>query len=466
MALPLPPETPPKSSCVGLTYKPPLPMQHVKYEFTINSIPGPPIIIPINIPEIPIYIPLPKLFDKIPKIDNDCEKAKQDMIFPGVPCDATTCSYRACRRIFGRKFCVNVPYPCPRLRGQVYLEEDNPITINLFKIPKLGLNIDANSSTNTTIGVELMSNTPIAPWNQFLNSLGSSSKTNMNDILNELMIAAGSSISSALIMMANYYVTNKVTLNLSIKLTKLILDIKWNLNYLKLYIGNREIELRNLSYTFKNIDVLKLAQAESIQLTLTNTEIVFNYILGTYEIGVNPFEMILTMIREKIAFIQSLPISEQTPYKTELNKLLDALDYIEKLTDIGELIPGINKVGLNYIKKFLDMMKVKMVVSLRFCPLTANTGVCCTIGFDLKDYLNLLGNFLKNDAKDGLNFLKKYTLIEGLGNIPVINNWNSTLNQANRTIIQGAGIVLDQIANFLQDDSKSFYGSATICAPI
>lgn len=468
MALSLPPPTPVTSACSGLTYDLPLPIQHISYEFTISSSRGPGIQIPINIPEIPIYIPFPKIFDKIPKIDTDCEKPRQDMIIPGVPCDLSTCSKKVCRRIFRRRFCINIPYPCPRFQGQIYLEKDDPITINLFKIPKLGLTISANSSSNVTMKVDLTSNTPIADWNRFLNSIGSSPKIDIKGVLDELIIAGKNTLGSLLVILTRYYVTNKIALKLSIKITKLIVDINWELESLKLYFGNKQIELGNLRYTFKNIDILQLLQADSIQLTFTTSEIVFVYVLGTFDLGVNPFQLITTMIKDRIAFIQSLPNNEQFLFSNELNRLKEGLDYIEKLTDVGELIPGLNKIGLNYIKKFLDAVKVKIVVSLRFCPLTATPGVCCTIGFDLTDYLNLLGEFLKNDVKDGLDFLKKYTLFTSVLtlNIPQLKSWNDKLDMANKQIIQGAGFVLDQLGNFLENDTQFYYGSATICAPV
>jgi hypothetical protein len=178
------------------------------------------------------------------------------------------------------------------------------------------------------------------------------------------------------------------------------------------------------------------------------------------------------MIRDKIALMKSLPAP--TPpwspaalnYRKRLDDLEDALTYLETLTDVGEFIPGINKVGFNYMKKFIDSMKLTVVLSLRFCPLAGVSGICCTIGFDLTDYLNLLGNFIKNDAKDGLQFLKKYDPLPSGLDIPELNSWNNLYDQANGQIITGAGVVLDNVAGFLQNENRFYYGTATLCAPI
>jgi hypothetical protein len=475
MALPLPPPTPVTNACSGLIYIPPLPVLHFKYEFTIKSVPGPRINIPIDIPEIPIYIQFPKFFNKIPKIDNGCERPRQDLIFPGYPCDLGTCTKRVCERIFGKRICVNSDYPCPRFRGQIYLEDDNFSTINLFTIPRIGLTINAeSSSSDTNINVELTSNTPIVYWIDFLIDSGLSSEgiTDINSVLDRLIITGQKTLFSLLSMLATYYIRQKFVMYLSIKITKLVLDIKWDLNFLSLYVGSKSIVLRDLTYTFKNVNILQLIQAESIQLTLSSKEIVFQYTLGTYDLGLNPYMIITTMIRDKIALMKSLPAP--TPawsigainYRSQIAHLEYALTYLETLTDVGEFIPGINKTGLNYMKKFMESIKLTVTLSLRFCPLAGVTGVCCTIGFDLTNYLNLVGDFLKNDAKDGLQFLKKYDSFSTGLDIPELNGWNNLYDQANRQITTGAGVVLDGIAGFLQNDSRFYYGSATMCAPI
>jgi hypothetical protein len=429
MALPLPPPTPATSNCSGLTYTLPLPLTHITYYIKIDSSPGPLIYIPITIPEIPIFIPFPKIFDRIPKIDNDCEKPRQDMIIPGVPCDASICNKRVCRRIFGRKFCVNIPYPCPRLRGQIYLEKDQPLTINLFRIPKIGLIVDANSSVDTDMTVELMSDTAIQTWINFLISSGISASgiTDIKSVLDRLMITAKNTIGSLLILLSAYFIKSKIPITISIKIRKLILDIKWNVNYIKLYAGNNVIELRDLTYTFKDVDVLKLIQAEEISVKFSSGEIVFEHVLGRYIIaGGTPYTIITTMISDKISQLKSIPNWEQTTLKDEVNKLENALNYLIDLTNIIELIPGLNIPGLNYLNKLLDEAKVTAILSLRFCPLTGTSALCAIMGFDITNYLQLLGNFLKTDVKNGLNVLKKYDLFSNVLNIPELSSWNNT----------------------------------------
>jgi hypothetical protein len=259
MALPLPPPTPVTNSCSGLVFLPPLPILHFKYEFTINSVPGPMIDINIDIPEIPIYIQFPKFFNKIPKIDNGCEKPRQDLIFIGYPCDMGTCSKRVCKKLFGKRICVNTDYPCPRFKSQVYLEDDNLSTIQLFTIPKVGLRINATTFSDTNINIELTSNTPILYWIDFLIDSGMSSEgiTDINSVLDRLIVTGKKTLAGLLSMLATYYIRQKLVLYLSIKITKLVLDIKWNLDLLILYAGSKSIELRDLTYTFKNVDILQ-----------------------------------------------------------------------------------------------------------------------------------------------------------------------------------------------------------------
>jgi hypothetical protein len=472
---PLPPPTPVTSSCSGLTYSfPSLPQSHISYNIKLNSIPGPPIKIPINIPEVPIYIPLPKIFRKVPKIDKSCSNARQDMIYPGIPCEIKTCYKKVCKQIkrggVRIRKCVNVPYPCSKFRGQLYLENDTAKTIPLFTIPKLGLIIDANSFANTEITVELWSETAIISWINFLidSGISSSEITDTKSVLDRLMITAKKSLGGLLILLARYFQTSKIPITLSIKIKKLILDIKWNVNYIKLYVGSKEIELRDLSFTFKNIDILKLINAEEISLTLTSSEIVFSHVLGSYSITGSPYTIILTMIRDKISQLKSI-YNPGYIVKNEIEKLETALDYVERLTDVGEMIPILKIPQLNFFKKMLDVAQVKVILSLRFCPLIGTCAVCATIAFDLSEFLKLAGNFLKNDVKDSLDGLEKYNPFPSgdVKKIKPLADWNEKFDKANKTVRKGVGIVLDRIGNGLLNDSNQFfYGSATICAPI
>lgn len=472
MALPLPPKTP-VTGCSGIRYDPVVAVQFYTYTFTQNNIPGPKLNLPIVIPEIPIYIPLGKIFTKIPKIESGCEKPKENLVFPGVPCSATMCNKKVCKKILGKNFCIDVPYPCPRFINQIYLDNDVQRSMELFKIPKMGLDFRGNSTSNSKETILLGSNTPIPIWIDLLtqNGILSNNETDMKQVFDKLIVTAKKTISAIFIMLAKYWLQNKKTITFAIRLTELIVDINWNIDYLKLTYGNKVIELRNLTYTFKNINILQLAGAEYIELffslTALQPEIVFKYVIGNFKIPlVNPLSVIQTAIQSKITNIKSIANwSENPKLKAEIKNLEDSLNYLSSL-GIGELIPGINKNSLNWFKKILELTTINVIVSLNICPLANQTGICCEIRFNLTDYFNEIGLFLKNDVVDGLNILKKYQTFTNTYGLKQLNDWNNLLNKANAEIVKQAKIAAQAAGNAMTNKNQLIYSTLTSCVPL
>ena len=121
---------------------------------------------------------------------------------------------------------------------------------------------------------------------------------------------------------------------------------------------------------------------------------------------------------------------------------------------------------MNYIKKFLDLTKITTVVSLTYCPLQGTTGVCCTINFNLSNYFNIIGEFLKNDVKGSLNTLKKYTSFTNNLHIAELTKWNKLFDKANKQIVEAAKTAVDQFGTVLTNKHQFLYATATLCAPM
>jgi hypothetical protein len=472
MAAPIPPPTAITGPCSGLSYSLPLPGQHVFFDITNNSVPGPLLKLNIAFRAFPVNLGIPRIFSRIPIVDNDCEKFENEknLLFPGVPCDATTCSKRVCKRIAGIRVCENVPYPCPKLIGKIYLGSDRSLSVTLFTIPRLALQLDGRTFSNIRQRIQLLSNSPLVYWIELLAQTGYDTNgiNNPNDALNRLLVVGARTMSYLLRQLALLYVRKKLEIELSIRLRELVVDIRWELRTLRLVAGNRVIQLTDLSYTFKNIDVLKLIQADYLEFKVSNTSIVFEYVLGNFDLGVNPLTIITDMIRDKINSIKAIPGTLNARTRRELANLENALNYIDNLGDEGDLIPFINIKGLNFVKKFLQLLTPKLLISIRICPLTFQVGLCCKIIIDFAAYFRMIGEFLTNQVKSGLNAYKKYTKFAGdvLNQVPILNQWNDDFERANKKVVDSLILRLDLINSALAVNTQDFLSSATICAPL
>lgn len=471
-AISLPPPDTNFTGCLGISYTLlPVTIYTATYDFETKSIKEN-FNINIVIPEFTIYLPLNKFLNKYPVFDNNCEKMNDDLVFPGVPCDLTTCRRRVCTRIFRRRICTNVPYPCPRFTGQVYLVDDEFKNTKLLTIPELGFRMNAGCEINSKWSVSVISNSAATSWIDFLITMFGSQHavgiTSNKDVFDKLLITLKETVGSVINKMMVYFATKKMKLFLSVKFTKIIFDLTLNIDYLKLNTGNQEVELKNLSYTIKDVNILTLAGGESLEFTVDNSaRFVIDYVIGTYDIGIlNIFTMLATMIQNQINILKAIPGYENIPnLKEQVRNLEVGLEYMKNLEKLINFIPGFNVNSIPYLDTFLKNFQPKLQVRLRLCPLSGLMAMCGTLIFDISKYILKLLEFLQNNYPR----LSKYNEIldsQLVGRVPVLNQWNQLMQKANEEIDKIAKAALDGNAEKIADGIKSFYMGAIVCVPM
>lgn len=459
-----------QSPCAGINYSPPLPSQGITYEFNINSTPGPFIDLPMIIPETNITIPLNVWFNSKPIFEAGCKNEYDRMIF-GIPCDLTGCKKKVCVKKWGVKVCAKIPYPCPKYAAQLYLVRDDIKKLYLFTIPKIGFSFKAESSTNTRQIVGLSSNSPIVYWIDLLVQMGvdRNGLNDVNTLLNRLITVAGKTLAYLLRQFILCYAGKSFGISLSIKISKLIMDIKLDLKELRLVNGSKKILVNNLTYTFKDIDILKLIQAEFIQFTISNTNFIIDYSLGTFTLDVTPIDMIISMLKNKINQLKTISSGLSLDLQKELEDAKDALTYVESLTEIGDYIPFINSPGINFFKNFIKSLQPKLLLILKICPVQGQVGICCKLAFDPTEYFKKIGDFLINNLKAGFDGYEKYikipsTIVDLAPNI--ITPYNNLIEITNKQISDLGKQGLELARDALNTDTQSFTSSLTFCAPL
>jgi hypothetical protein len=471
------------SPCAGFSYQPPLPGQHIKYEFDINYVPGPYLKFSVVLPEENINIPLNQIFDSKPIFEGDeCESKRDRMVF-GVPCVFKICGTKkkCSKKIFGRRICLPaISYPCgisDELTRQVYLVKENFPSIHLFKIPKLGIEMDFNSSTNTSQRIELLSNSPLIYWIDLLiycginaSDIDPNNKEDINKIFDKFLGVAGRTLSYLLRQYILYSVVKdfKLEIELSIRITKLIIDINLELDEFRIFAGSKEFAVKNLTYNIKGIDVLKNLNAERLEFKLTPTNFIINYVLGVFSLNFTPIDMIVTMLKTKINQLKTISGVLSIGLKKELETAEDALTYIQNLTDLGDYIPLIKGPGLNFFKEFIINLQPKLFVYLKICPLQGQVGVCGRLLFDPTEYFKKLGNFLIKNMSAGFDELEIYDEIPQniIKEAPALGYLNAGVKKANNAIVYAGKQGLKLASDALNTKTQDFLAGVGFCAPL
>jgi hypothetical protein len=474
--IPPPITTKAANSCSGITSEPPLPDTHYLYNVTLNNITFP-LDATITIPKFDLFIPLAKIFNvKIPKINSICETPRRDML-SYVPCGGDVVIKKVCFKIrpFKRKRCVNIPTPIVKVKS-VYLDDDLPATVKLFTLPEIGLILKGTSSPTFQMSFGLTTNFPIE-WSSFLVAEGILKNTTSDKkAIFDALVAVKKSLAPILSMLARSYLEKKIYLSLSVKITRLVMDITWNVDYLKLYIGNQIVELKNVSYTFKNVDIIQLSGLDAISFTLkTPDKMTINFVVGTYKLNTNPYVVVLSMINDSInrinEYAKSHTLSEiQKNELVTLKKALEIMGYLNNpALNIVEELKLLRVNPPNFMKQFLDLTAFNVVVSLKVCPLQGTTAVCASVVFDITEYINSIGDYLRNGAKDAIDEFDKYDKFD-IDSLPFptgeLARWNDLYEKANDQVTEIASIALDTAADVLTDQSQSYDSSITFCAPI
>lgn len=475
LPFPLPPITQDTNptGCAGIKYNPfPSVIQTFSYDIETNSL-DIPLNLSIIIPKFRVIIPLNKIVDKVPIFSGDCDFLKGNSVWKGVICGSEIAQKKVCVRVFRKKICVIIPYPSkPKFFGQIYLNPDNAQNINLFTIPELGFKIDGKCSMSSKWKFDLVSNTPLNFWIDFLiDFIGASAGNGVltqKDIYDRLIIGAQKTVGAVILQLIKYYFFKKIEIELSLKIKSILITVNWNIDYLKLYADNEILEVRNLTYTFKDIDVLKLAHAESIDFTVNNKQgVLLDFVVGTYELSdLNMFAIQIEMLEARISILKAIPGWEQlVPIKHEIETLEKAIDFTKNLANFVNLIPGINIDSIPYLDSFLKNFQPKLIVRFRICPLTSQIALCGTIVFDLTKYLKVISDYMKNINPSFTKYLK-IPNVELINGVPLVQEWNNVCDSANKTVNDSTKIALNGIANTLYNNTQKVYLSATMCIPM
>lgn len=516
------------SPCAGFSYQPPLPGQHHKYEFEINSVPGPYLNFSVVLPEESVIIPIRTVLDKlidletafykllqglfkkyglpikstkssffdsfydllnsIPKFHLNCDEDKPRMIF-GIPCSIKICSTKKCKRIFGRKFCIPLYYPCGKYVTQIYLVEYKIPDIHLFTIPKLGIEMDFNSSTNTRQKVELLSNTPVGYWVDLLIYCGLNAddifpnydkidpsnsdavernNVEVKKVIDKILGAAARTLSYLLRQLILFSVGKSFEMEVSIRITKLIIDINLDLDEFRIFAGSKEFKVKNLTYTLKDINILKLMNADRIEFKFTNANFIIDYVVGTFTLDFTPIDMITSMLKNKINQLKTISGGLSLELKNELETAEEALSYIQNLADLGDYIPFIKGPGLNFFKEFIVNLQPKLFVYLRICPLQGQVAVCTKLQFDPTEYFKKIANFLIDNMSAGFDQFDALDEIPQniLRYAPYLGYLNYPVKIINNAIVYVGKEGLKLASDGFNTKTQDFLMNVNFCTPL
>lgn len=399
-----------------------------------------------------------------------------DTISKGVPCDFKIVNRRRCIKIFKKRICRNIPLPVPsKYIFRVHTKDDYSAIIPLFRFPEIRFKGKISATASAESKVSLISNTPIPFWIDVLVTMLGGLASDQSDVktfdqvVEKLLVANKKSLSNFLMMSIKQIITKNIfggkfipTLTLLCRIHDSYLNLKLNMEDVEISFGSQKLSISSLT---EDIKIPLFVVFTGAEFGVLNNNVVFDAIIGTFDVADAFFFWTKTKCKAQIAAIKLIPDWEKNPllkYQVDkLEKTLATLDDLENFV-VPTVFPGQPKIKI--FQKFGELTSLKVTVSLRVCGQTGLVAICGKVVFDTTKFFQYLSGYL-NEFVVYVKKHRKYNKFtkEQCNAFPPLIGVNAAIDLAHRGYVKSVEAMVNGIITGL--DTMQITSSVQFCCP-